>query len=97
MGIQKKKLITLFAVEIVLIIIHRLLDQPPKNIEAWHLEAGWHYWLAMGFGIYVFYYILSSRCPNCHKPQIYRGAHPSLWYWPPDLCWYCKTDLVNKK
>jgi hypothetical protein len=95
--VKKKKLIALLGIQAILIIVHRLLDKPPQSIETWHLEAGWHYWVAMGFGIYLVVYILSSKCPACNKPQVYRGVSPSQWHWPPDRCWNCGTDLVHRK
>ncbi len=97
MNVQKRKLITLLSIEAVLSVIHLIFDSPPKNIQTWYLETGWHYWLAMGFGIYLVYYIINSKCTNCNKPQIYRGINPSEWYWPNDKCWNCGENQVNKK
>lgn len=94
---QKKKLLVFLSVEILLILLHNILDKPPSSLEKWWLEAGWHYWVALGFGIYIAKYILTLKCYYCGKSQIYRGISTSEWYWPEDTCWSCGHEIRAKK
>ena len=97
MGVQKKKLVLLLGVEVALIVVHNVLDSGVTPDQDWWKTAGWHYWLALGFGVFIFAYIFFAKCRNCGKPQIYRGMHPSQWSWPGDICWYCGAKIVEKK
>jgi hypothetical protein len=94
---QKKKLLVFQTVAIILIFLHNILDKPPSSLENWWLEVGWHYWVALGFGIYIAIYILTLQSHRCGKYQIYRGVPTSEWYCPEDTCWNCGHVIRGKK
>jgi len=93
MSKQKKKLLFLIAIQIVITIVHNLLDTQSGFDPNWYKDAGWHYWLGMGFGIYLVFYILTRSCKKCKKPQIIVGPAISQWRWPEDSCWHCGEKI----
>jgi hypothetical protein len=90
---HKKRLIVIFAIGVLLIVMHNVLDNPKPNIENWWREAGWHYWFTLGYWVLVAGYILRQKCKFCGAPQIYRGASLSEWHWPTERCWKCNSKV----
>ena len=90
---KKTKFIVLLVVEIILIVIHKILDKPPTSLETWVAEAGWHYWAGLIFGIYLVYYIFTYDCKKCGTPQIWLSPNILKWKWPKDNCWKCDAKL----
>ena len=97
MSRQKRKLLILMAIGVLLVALHQALDTPPSSLETWWMEAGWHYWLAMAYWTFVLGYVLLLKCPACRAPQIYRGVSPAEWHWPNDKCWKCGGAIGEAK
>ena len=93
MAKQKKKLLILFAIQFVIIFVHNILDTQSLPDYNWK-SVEWHYWLGMGFGAYIFTYILARKCGRCKKPQIMTGPAIAQWRWPDDTCWNC-GEIIN--
>ena len=96
MGHRKKRLVFLIGIEIVLIVTHVVLERgKPFNLNI--IESGWHYWVALIYGILLALYILFDKCPKCRKRQIARGIAENDWHWPEDKCWNCGYNYINKE
>ena len=93
MNKYKKRLIILIAIQVTLTIIHKLLDKPPTTINNWLAEAGWHYWLALVFGMYLLIYTFTLSCKECGTKQVWRSNNILKWRWPEDKCWKCKSEI----
>ena len=89
---HKKKLIILLSIQVVLTIIHKVLDKP-TNIETWYLEVGWHYWVALVFGTYVMLYAFTLSCKKCGAKQVWGGINILKYRWPADKCWSCNEEI----
>ena len=90
MSIKKKtKLIILLIAEVTLIVINKVFDKPPSNINNWLSEAGWYYWAGLIVGLYLLYYIYNYDCKKCGAAQIWLSPNFLKWKWPKDNCWKC--------
>ncbi len=88
-----KKLKLLILIEIVLIILHRLLDSQKHSTDIIFLD--WHFLLALGFGIFVVLYAFMIKCPICGTRQVVRGVSLSAVKFPSDRCYKCDS-LLNQ-
>jgi hypothetical protein len=98
MNRHKKKLIVLLVVGVVVIALYKITDSLnvlPNGPEATP-PFGWHWWSAMMYWIYFIGWVLSFKCAQCKKPQIYRGIHFSQWHWPTEKCWHCGSNLGKR-
>ena len=93
MSKYKKRLITLIAVEIVLIITHVALDKPATSTDTTFVESGWHFWLALAFGGFVIFYAYSINCKNCGAFQVFRSMSIFNLSWPQEKCWKCGSKI----
>lgn len=93
-GNYQRKLGVLLAAEFLLIVVHRVLDGD-FNFRGGLSAVPWHFWLPLGLGIYIAFFVLTLRCPNpnCKAPQIYGGINPREWRWPTDRCYRCGSEL----
>jgi hypothetical protein len=92
MNRNKKKLIILISIQVILTIIHKVLDKPPSDIDNWVAEVGWHYWVALIFGMYLIIYMFTLSCKKCGAKQLWRSHNILEWRWPKDKCWNCGDE-----
>ena len=92
MNYHKKKLIILLTIQVVLTIIHKILDKP-TSAEVWVYDAGWHYWVGVAFGMYLLFYMFTLTCKDCGAKQIWRSFNILDWRWPEDKCWKCGKEI----
>ena len=83
---HKKKLLLLLTIAMVFGILSGIYGD--SNFSNDFLSIKWFDWLGTIILLYIAFYILTLRClnPDCKKPQIYRGVHPSNWRFPEDNC-----------
>jgi hypothetical protein len=90
----KKRLVVLLCVQGALTVLHKILEKPPSVPEHWFYEAGWHFWLGLGFGIFVVLYAWSIRCKECGAGQVFRGLSFFDIRWPGISCWRCDSEIA---
>ncbi len=96
-GLSKRnKLILLLVAEIIVIIIHNILKEPPSSIENWLNETGWHYFLGLGLGVWLFAYALSLNCRKCGAGQVIRSMNILSLRLPQEYCWKC-GEIFDKE
>ena len=88
MNKNKKKLIILLVIQVVLTILHR------SNIVSfsgsdWTHFANWTYWLGMCFGIYVLFFTFNLHCSQCGARQVFRSFNSLDFRWPQNNCHKC--------
>ena len=89
---KKNKFVVILIIEVALIVIHNILDKEQISAENWLMEAGWHYWAGLIFGIYLVYFIFTYDCKKCGAAQIWCSPNILKWKWPSDKCWKCGNE-----
>jgi uncharacterized membrane protein len=69
--------------------MYNILQEPVSSIENWLSEIGWHYYVALLYGVFFAYYIFTLKCKNCGKKQIWRSNNIFDFRLPNDNCWDC--------
>ena len=97
MNKYKNRMATLLIIQAIITIVHIVLRETTQINEN-ILGLSWHFWLALGFGLFVFYYAFSLCCPNptCGCRQIFRGWSIYDLRWPENKCYRCGTSLSTE-
>ena len=86
----KPKFYLLSGIQIVLIVLHKVLDSGEAIVD---FSGQWHYWLTMSFFVYYAFFILTLRCKSCEAAVIYKQAPPWYWRLPSDKCSECDAEI----
>jgi hypothetical protein len=97
MNKHKTRLIILITTGTLLVLILVFLRESPA-LTGDVAGKPWHYWLSLGFWVFVVLYAFSIRCPNstCGRGQVFRGFSISDLRWPNSNCYYCGVPLSTK-
>lgn len=97
MAKYKKRLIVLLSIQAMLTVVHVVL-RSPTELDDGVFTTSWHFWLGLGFGVFVVAYALSLRCPSpaCRRMQVFRGLSVFDLKWPGEKCYSCGTRLSTE-
>ena len=91
-GVNVDKRVKLFiAIEVVLVIVHRVLTDSSNQGPAALIE--WHFVVALIFGLFLLLYVFSLKCPNCKSRLVVRGWKFSDLRFPGEMCHKCGHPL----
>lgn len=88
MNKNKKKLITLLIIQVLITLLHRSNISNFEGDDWFHL-SNWTYWLGMLFGTYVVVFAFKLHCSQCRVRQVFRSFNLLDFRWPQDKCHKC--------
>ena len=92
MNKNKKRLIVLLVIQVVITIFHKYYETVYVHENPFHY-SNWTYYLGLAFGLYVIGYAFFLSCPCCGVKQVVRGWSITDLRWPEDECHKCGCKI----